>query len=185
MRYLMFFIMATCIVISLPARAWPEDIHIHHEKQHEDLSEISEEEIEDVENVLCPVLGGKVDKNVSYLYQDKRYYFCCPDCIEEFKKDPEKYLSKIEEINLEAYQFGFSPELIEVKKDDIVRLVATSRDVTHGIYIKEYDINVPVKKGEIKKIEFIANQAGEFDILCSVYCGRGHHNMKAKLVVKE
>ena len=134
---------------------------------------------------ICPVTGGEANKENSYKYKGKVYYFCCPKCIEDFKKDPEKYISRIKEINLEIFQFGYSPELITVKKGDIVKIYASSRDVPHGIYIKAYNINVVVKKGKKQKIEFIADKSGEFDIICSVYCGRGHHSMKAKLVVEE
>jgi YHS domain-containing protein len=45
----------------------------------------------------CPVLGGKIDKSVYTDYQGKRIYFCCSACIDDFKKDPEKYLKKLEE----------------------------------------------------------------------------------------
>ncbi len=45
---------------------------------------------------VCPVLGGKIDKKVYADYQGKRIYFCCPGCPAEFKKDPEKYLKKME-----------------------------------------------------------------------------------------
>ena len=27
-------------------------------------------------------------------YEGKTYYFCCPGCVEQFKADPKKYLSK-------------------------------------------------------------------------------------------
>jgi len=93
--------------------------------------------------------------------------------------------SIIKEIKVEAFQFGFSPDTIRVKKDDIVKIYITSRDVSHGFYIKEYNINVTVQKGEVKRIEFLADKIGEFDILCSVYCGRGHSSMKARLIVEE
>lgn len=43
-------------------------------------------------NKICPVMGGKVDKNISYEYKGKRYYFCCASCVDNFKADPEKYL---------------------------------------------------------------------------------------------
>ena len=46
---------------------------------------------------LCPVLGGNVDKKVYVDYQGKRIYFCCQGCDAEFKKDPEKYLKKLQE----------------------------------------------------------------------------------------
>jgi len=133
---------------------------------------------------ICPVMGGKATEEHSYEYDGKTYYFCCPGCIDSFKADPEKYISRIKEFDLEAYQHGYSPERIEVRKGDVVKIYATSRDVPHGVYIKEYDINTTVRKGEIMKIEFIADKSGEFPILCSVYCGRGHHDMKAVLVVE-
>ena len=44
----------------------------------------------------CPVLGGKIDKKVYTDYNGKRVYFCCAGCIEQFKKEPDKYLKKLE-----------------------------------------------------------------------------------------
>ena len=104
---------------------------------------------------------------------------------EAMQVEQKNYISKIKEIKLEAYQFGFSPDPVVVKKGDIVKLLITSRDVTHGVYIKEYGINVTITKQEAKKIEFFADKAGKFDIVCSVYCGSGHSNMKGKLIVEE
>lgn len=53
---------------------------------------------EDVGNKICPVSGEKIDEKTkaTYEYQGKIYNFCCPMCIDEFKKDPEKYIKKIE-----------------------------------------------------------------------------------------
>ncbi len=45
----------------------------------------------------CPVLGGNIDKKVYVDYQGKRIYFCCQGCDAEFRKDPEKYMKKIQE----------------------------------------------------------------------------------------
>ncbi len=45
----------------------------------------------------CPVLGGKINKDIYVDYQGQRIYFCCPACIDTFKKDPEKYLQKLRE----------------------------------------------------------------------------------------
>lgn len=46
---------------------------------------------------VCPVLGGNVDKQVYADYKGKRIYFCCKGCDAQFKKDPEKYMKKLEE----------------------------------------------------------------------------------------
>ena len=43
----------------------------------------------------CPVLGTTMskDKMIPYEYKGKTYYFCCPDCVTQFKAHPEKYLN--------------------------------------------------------------------------------------------
>jgi YHS domain-containing protein len=48
-----------------------------------------------VEQTMCPVMGGKIDKNVFVEYKGKKVYFCCNDCKGKFEADPEKYISKL------------------------------------------------------------------------------------------
>jgi len=40
----------------------------------------------------CPVMGEHIDKKVYTDHKGKRIYFCCPGCINVFKKEPEKYI---------------------------------------------------------------------------------------------
>ena len=47
--------------------------------------------------IACPVQGGKINKEIYTDYQGQRVYFCCPACIDIFKKDPEKFLRKMQE----------------------------------------------------------------------------------------
>ena len=133
---------------------------------------------------ICPVLGGKASPSVSYQYKGKTYYFCCAMCITDFKKDPEKYISRIKEFTVVAKKYAFVPAEIKVKQNDIVKLTLTSKDVAHGLAIKEYGINLSVKKGEVKKIEFLADKKGTFTFRCSVFCGLGHSKMQGKLIVE-
>lgn len=46
---------------------------------------------------FCPVMGGKINKDLYADYEGKRVYFCCPGCREQFLKDPRKYLKKLQE----------------------------------------------------------------------------------------
>jgi YHS domain-containing protein len=46
---------------------------------------------------VCPVLGGNINKQVYLDYQGKRVFFCCRGCDAQFRKDPEKYMKKIQE----------------------------------------------------------------------------------------
>lgn len=110
--------------------------------------------------------------------------FSCPACARLAKSDPKLYARKLKVFKVVAYQFAYSPKQIVVKKGDIVRIILTSRDVPHGFYIKEYGINAKAIKGKNRVIEFIANKVGRFKIICSVYCGTGHHKMQGSLVVK-
>ena len=52
----------------------------------------------DAGNAICPVSGEMVDamEKATYVYEGKIYNFCCPSCIDTFKKDPQKYIKKIE-----------------------------------------------------------------------------------------
>lgn len=48
-----------------------------------------------IEQKVCPVMGQPIDKDLFVEYEGKKVYFCCPGCVDTFKKDPEKYLSKL------------------------------------------------------------------------------------------
>ncbi len=45
----------------------------------------------------CPVMGGAINKSIYADHDGKRVYFCCPGCGPAFKKDPEKYIKKLED----------------------------------------------------------------------------------------
>lgn len=44
-------------------------------------------------DLVCMMKVKKDEKALSYKYKDKTYYFCSENCKEQFKLDPEKYLS--------------------------------------------------------------------------------------------
>ncbi len=50
-------------------------------------------------NKVCPVMNTKINEKtkVTYEYEGKIYNFCCLACVEAFKKDPAKYIKKVEE----------------------------------------------------------------------------------------
>ena len=49
----------------------------------------------------CPVMGGKINKEVYADYNGKRVYFCCPGCIAPFNKEPEKFIKQLEDTGVE------------------------------------------------------------------------------------
>lgn len=49
------------------------------------------------DEVICPVMGEEitVEKKSKYVeINKKKYYVCCPMCIDKIKKNPEKYLKE-------------------------------------------------------------------------------------------
>ena len=48
-------------------------------------------------NQYCAIeKDNKIDpKGKTYVYNGKTIGFCCPDCIDEFKKNPEKYMATL------------------------------------------------------------------------------------------
>ena len=100
------------------------------------------------------------------------------------KQDLSKVSGDFKEINIIAKNFVFDPNIILVNKNDKVRLIVKSIDVTHGLAIPAYNINTNLEPGKTITVEFLADKTGEFDFFCSVFCGSGHREMKGKLIVK-
>ena len=46
-------------------------------------------------NRKCPIGGEDIDPKVTIVYDGKVIGFCCKDCIEEFQKNPDKYMKKL------------------------------------------------------------------------------------------
>jgi len=58
--------------------------------------------VEPKPQATCPVMGDKIaclilDKDIYMDYEGKRIYFCSKGCLEKFKKNPEKYIEKLED----------------------------------------------------------------------------------------
>jgi len=49
----------------------------------------------DTQQTICPVMGNPINKDIFVEYEGRKVYFCCPACIEEFNKDPGKYIPKL------------------------------------------------------------------------------------------
>lgn len=88
------------------------------------------------------------------------------------------------EITIVAKRYTFEPARVEAAEGEHIRLVVTSEDGVHGVEIKKFKVNKKVPRGgEPITIDFVASAAGEYPILCSEYCGKGHELMKGRLVV--
>ncbi|MCO6453505.1 MAG: c-type cytochrome [Caldilineales bacterium] len=82
-------------------------------------------------------------------------------------------------------QGGWTPETIAVQQGEHVRLRITSADVVHGFAIPKLGIETEswVLPGKVQEIDFVAEQAGRYEFLCTVWCEAGHWRMRGTIEV--
>jgi cytochrome c oxidase subunit 2 len=66
---------------------------------------------------------------------------------------------------------------------EAVKLNVTSMDVLHSLYIPAFRIKIDAVRGMTTYAWFQADEAGEYDIQCTEYCGADHSAMTAKLKI--
>jgi cytochrome c oxidase subunit 2 len=82
-----------------------------------------------------------------------------------------------------VYPNGFESNELHVPKDRPIRLVLTSNDVVHSLYLPAMRVQKMTVPGRYNRFWFEATQAGEFPIYCAQYCGTSHSKMLSKVVV--
>ena len=92
----------------------------------------------------------------------------------------ESTTGETKQFTIEATNFEFDLKEIKVNKGDTVKITLKNTQGLHGVEIKGYDVEI----GDGKTVSFVADQAGEFDYLCSIFCGEGHADMTGTLIVE-
>lgn len=86
---------------------------------------------------------------------------------------------------VQAFMYLFLPNEIHVPRGRPVTFRLTSADVIHGFQIVQTNGNAMVVPGYVSQFTTTFDRAGEYLIVCNEYCGLGHHNMWARLIVEE
>ena len=87
-------------------------------------------------------------------------------------------------ITILAKRFEYNPSKITLQKGELVTLRLESLDVTHGLYLDGYGINIKARPGVIGKATFRADNTGRFTFRCSETCGAFHPYMIGFLTVE-
>lgn len=82
-----------------------------------------------------------------------------------------------------TYPNGHVDNDLHVPIDKPVRLVMTSDDVIHSLYIPSFRLKMDVIPGRYTSTWFEANTVGDFVLFCAEYCGTQHSQMLARVVV--
>lgn len=82
-------------------------------------------------------------------------------------------------VTLEAYQFGYNPQVVTIKLGQPTEFTFIARDVAHGFKNGSLGIDVQVEPGSPVKLIVTPDEAKDYEIKCHVFCGSGHRDMEA------
>jgi len=82
-----------------------------------------------------------------------------------------------------TYDNGKQDDILRVPLERPVRLIMTSVDVLHCLFIPAFRIKEDCVPGMKTHLWFTADEVGSYDIYCTEYCGVGHSHMRSKVVV--
>ncbi|MRR17758.1 MAG: cytochrome c oxidase subunit II [Deltaproteobacteria bacterium] len=81
------------------------------------------------------------------------------------------------------YTTGKQSDVLYVPQGRPVKLVLTSADVIHSLFIPAFRIKEDCVPGMKTHLWFTADETGTYDLFCTEYCGLGHSHMRSKVNV--
>ncbi|HWS16255.1 MAG TPA: cytochrome c oxidase subunit II [Candidatus Methylomirabilis sp.] len=72
---------------------------------------------------------------------------------------------------------------IRVPQGKPVKFILSASDVLHGFYLPDFRVKMDMIPGRITTLWLQPDRPGRYQIFCTVYCGTGHSNMQAQLIV--
>ena len=123
----------------------------------------------------------------SLLYAKSRYKSNVPECLPYDKAYAEPKVVQLDEKTYQVFcvaqMWQFQPSEIYIPVGSEVDFYLTSKDVVHGFNISEKNVNMTAVFGSINKTTVKFSKPGVYDIVCHEYCGIGHQNMRAQVIV--
>lgn len=91
-------------------------------------------------------------------------------------------------VDVEAIQFGWNISKTEFEVGESVQFDVTTPDVTHGFGLYDKDMELIAQTQAMpdytNTVYVTFDEPGTYTVLCLEYCGLGHHQMMAEIVVK-
>lgn len=81
------------------------------------------------------------------------------------------------------YDNGTQSNVLKVPVKKPIKLLLTSADVLHSLYIPAYRIKEDAVPGMQTHLWFLPDEPGSYDLFCTEYCGVGHSSMITKVEV--
>ena len=114
-------------------------------------------------------------------------YSDAPECLPYDKAYETPKVVQLDEKTYQVYavaqMWQFQPSEIYIPVGSEVDFYVTSKDVIHGFNIAEKNVNLMAVYGNINKFTVKFDKPGVYPITCHEYCGVGHQNMQAQVIV--
>ncbi len=88
------------------------------------------------------------------------------------------------EFTVAARNYAFSPNRIEVTRDDLLKITLRSEDQAHSFTIDEYRVARRVPAAGTATVEFRADRPGTFAFYCNISKDPECRQMRGELVVR-
>jgi heme/copper-type cytochrome/quinol oxidase subunit 2 len=88
-------------------------------------------------------------------------------------------------VSVSGKKYAFDPAVIEVRRNDLVKVTLRAEDVAHSFTIDEYRIDKRASPGRPTTFEFRADKAGTFPFYCNIKSDSGCRQMRGTLIVRE
>ena len=123
----------------------------------------------------------------SLLYAKSKYKTDIPECIPYDKAYETPKVNKLDDKTYQVFSVAqmwvFQPSQIYIPVGSTVDFYLTSKDVVHGFNISQKNVNMMAVYGGINKTTVHFDKPGVYKITCHEYCGVGHQNMQAEVIV--
>ncbi len=91
---------------------------------------------------------------------------------------------QVREFTVTGHEHRFTPNRIEVRRDDLVKVTFTAADMPHSFTSDHYRIAKRAGTGQAITFEFRADQTGTFEFYCNLSQDDRCREMKGQLVVR-
>lgn len=145
--------------------------------------------IDPSEKRVLLITGALLSLFIFSLLYARGKYTDAPDCLPYNKTYENAKVIKLDEKSYQVYavaqMWQFQPAEIYIPTGSEVDFFLTSKDVVHGFNIANKNVNMMAVYGNINKTTVKFDKPGVYKIICHEYCGVGHQNMQAQVIVND
>jgi cytochrome c oxidase subunit II len=145
--------------------------------------------IDKSEKKVLMITGATLALFIFSILYARGKYNDAPECLPYDKTYETPKVTKLDDKTYQVFavaqMWQFQPSQVYIPVGSEVDFFLTSKDVVHGFNIAEKNVNLMAVYGNINKTTVKFDKPGVYKITCHEYCGVGHQNMQAEVIVND